>query len=102
MVVFNAVDIDPEWRGKERPPGRYVSKAKIPGNLLTEGTMSVTTAVWEWTPRRRVEFLHKDAVAFQVLDSLEGDSSRGDYVGNLSGAVRPMLDWSTDYVPPRN
>ena len=34
-------------------------------------------------------------------DNLEGDSARGDYIGNLRGAVRPMLDWSTDYVPPR-
>ena len=96
-VIFNAVDIDPEWRGRKRPIGRYVARAKIPGNLLTEGTMSINTAVWEWAPRRRTEFVHKDSVTFHVVDNLDGDSARGDYMGNLRGAVRPMLDWSTDF-----
>jgi len=31
------------------------------------------------------------------VDNLDGDSARGDYMGNLRGAVRPMLDWSTDF-----
>ena len=96
-VIFNAVDLDPEWRGRERPVGRYIARASIPGNLLAEGTMSVNTAVWEWSPRQRLEFVHKNSVTFHVVDNLEGDSARGDYMGNLRGAVRPMLDWSTDY-----
>ncbi len=95
--LFTAMDLDPEWRGKERPAGRYVCRAEIPGNLLAEGTMSVNTALWEWEPRRRLEYHEKEAVAFQVVDNLEGDSARGDYIGNISGAVRPLLNWSTEH-----
>ena len=95
--LFTAMDLDPMWRGKERPVGRYVCKAKIPGNLLAEGTMSINTGLWEWEPRRRMEYYEQEVVAFQVIDNLEGDSSRGDYIGNISGAMRPMLDWVTDF-----
>jgi lipopolysaccharide transport system ATP-binding protein len=37
----------------------------------------------------------RDAVAFQVVDSMDGDSARADYAGPLPGVVRPMLGWST-------
>ncbi len=99
LLIFSAMDLDPEWRGKERRPGVYVSWAEIPGNLLSEGNMSINTALWEWEPKRRIEYHEKDVAAFQVIDSLEGDSARGDYVGQLPGAVRPKLDWRTDMTP---
>jgi lipopolysaccharide transport system ATP-binding protein len=96
--LFSAMDLDPQWRGKVRPPGHYVCQAVIPGNFLAEGTMSINTALWEWEPHRRLEYRQKDVVAFQVLDNLEGDSARGDYIGNIAGAVRPLLDWTTQYT----
>ena len=37
-------------------------------------------------------------VSAQVVDSNEGDSSRGDWAGPLMGVVRPMLDWETEYT----
>ena len=40
-----------------------------------------------------------DAVGFQVVDSLDGDSARGDYAGPMPGAVRPMLTWTTRLDP---
>jgi lipopolysaccharide transport system ATP-binding protein len=95
--LFSAMDLDPQWRGKVRPPGRYVCQAVIPGNFLAEGTMAINTALWEWEPHRRLEYHQKDVVAFQVVDNLEGDSARGDYIGNIAGAVRPLLDWTTQY-----
>lgn len=95
--LFSAMDLDPQWRGKVRPPGHYVCQAVIPGNFLAEGTMSINTALWEWEPHRRLEYHQKDVVAFQVIDNLEGDSARGDYIGNIAGAVRPLLDWNTQY-----
>jgi len=95
--LFSAMDLDPEWRGKVRPPGKYVCRVVIPGNFLAEGTMSVNTALWEWEPHRRLEYHQKEVVAFQVVDNLDGDSARGDYIGDISGAIRPMLDWTTQY-----
>jgi lipopolysaccharide transport system ATP-binding protein len=37
----------------------------------------------------------RDAVAFQVVDSLEGGSARGDYAGAFPGVVRPLLKWDS-------
>ena len=38
-----------------------------------------------------------DAVAFHVIDSLDGDSARGDFAGPMPGFVRPLLRWDTHY-----
>jgi lipopolysaccharide transport system ATP-binding protein len=46
-----------------------------------------------------VHFYEADAVAFQVIDSVDGDAARGDYTGNIPGVVRPMLEWTTRYSP---
>ena len=35
---------------------------------------------------------------FHVVDSMDGDSARGDWGGDFRGAVRPMLGWSTRTV----
>ena len=46
-----------------------------------------------------IEYYEKEVVAFQVIDNIDGDSARGDYIGNISGAMRPMLEWSTGFSP---
>lgn len=97
-VIFCSNDIEPRWLGKERKTGRYVARVVIPGNLLTEGTMVVNTAIWQWEPTRRLEYHVPDAVAFQVVDTLEGDSARGPYIGDMAGTVRPKLEWRTEFV----
>jgi homopolymeric O-antigen transport system ATP-binding protein len=94
--AFVASDLDPNWRRKPRPVGTYTSVAWIPGNLLSEGTLIVGAAVTTMDPVR-THFFERDAVAFQVIDSMEGDSARGDYAGPLPGAVRPLLEWKTSF-----
>ncbi|HMQ29573.1 MAG TPA: ABC transporter ATP-binding protein [Chloroflexaceae bacterium] len=96
--AFSAHDIDPEWRGRRRPRGCYVSTVEVPGNLFSEGTMFVNVGLEVLEPAIR-QFYEHDAVAFQVLDSLDGNSARGDYVGEMSGAVRPLLPWHTRFTP---
>jgi hypothetical protein len=44
-----------------------------------------------------VRLYERDAIAFQVVDSTDGDSARGDYAGSLPGVVRPLLRWETNY-----
>ena len=95
-IIFCSNDTEPQWIAREREPGRYVARVVIPGNLLTEGTMIVNTAIWQWEPTRRIEYHAPDAVAFQVVDTIEGDSARGQYIGDLPGTVRPKLDWRTE------
>jgi lipopolysaccharide transport system ATP-binding protein len=97
--VFIVSDQDPEWRGVKRPAGRFVSTVLVPGNLLAEGTLIVAAAVSTMDPVV-VHFYEPDAVAFQVIDSLDGDSARGDYAGPMPGIVRPLLRWRTRFDLP--
>ncbi len=96
QILFSSIDIEPKWAGVERRPGRYVAKITIPGNYLAEGTMLVNTAVRQWQPAQALEYFVPEAVAFQVIDSFEGDSARGHYPGDLAGVVRPKLEWRTE------
>ena len=98
VCVFVSSDQDTAWRRRPRPTGHYVSTVWIPGNLLSEGTLIVGAAVSTVDPVV-VHFYEADAVAFQVIDSLDGDSARGDYGGNIPGVVRPLLEWDTRVTP---
>jgi lipopolysaccharide transport system ATP-binding protein len=94
ICVFIAHDWDERWRNSPRPVGHYQSTAWIPGNFLAEGSLSVGAAMATYIPHE-VHFHVPDAVAFMIIDSLDGDSARGDFSGHLPGAVRPLLGWST-------
>jgi len=94
--VFVAGDHDPAWRQRSRPIGRYISTAWIPGNFLSEGSLIVGAAISTMDPVT-VHCYERDAVAFQVTDSLDGDSARGDYAGPMPGVVRPLLRWTTQF-----
>jgi lipopolysaccharide transport system ATP-binding protein len=96
ISVFVTADRDPEWRGRPRPRGRFVSTVWIPANFMAEGTFTVGTGVNSYEPFRK----HCDephAVAFQVVDSLDGNSTRGDYAGRYPGVVRPLLPWRHEF-----
>jgi lipopolysaccharide transport system ATP-binding protein len=94
IVAFVLNDLDPEWRGRPRPAGRYRSRACLPGNLLAEGTLVVGAAV----ASARVHVHEREVAAFQVVDSLDGDSARGDYAGPMPGVVRPLVPWTTEFT----
>jgi len=99
VYLFVTSDLDEEWRNRPRPVGRYVATVWLPGNFLAEGTLIVGAALSTLTPLV-VHFYERDAVAFQVIDSLDGDSARGDYAGPMPGVVRPILQWTTRFLPP--
>jgi lipopolysaccharide transport system ATP-binding protein len=96
ICAFVASDHAPDWRQRPRPVGRYVSTAWLPGNMLSEGTLIVGAAISTMDPVV-IHFHERDAVAFQVVDSLDGDSARGDYAGPFPGVVRPLLEWTTNH-----
>ncbi len=96
MCAFGAQDLDPEWRGRKRPAGRYVSTVWIPGNLLAEGMLFVDASMITLEPFI-FQYQSRSAVAFLVTDSLDGDSARGDWTGHIPGVMRPMLKWTTQY-----
>jgi lipopolysaccharide transport system ATP-binding protein len=95
--AFVAHDLDPAWRRRPKPAGRYQSAARVPGNFLADGTMTVGVAVTTYLPFT-VHCQARDAIAFRVLDSAAGDSARGDFAGPIPGAVRPILDCETQLL----
>jgi lipopolysaccharide transport system ATP-binding protein len=99
LCVFSTLGLEPDWRTRPRPMGRLVSTAWIPGNYLAEGTLLVAPRVFSPDPLKS-HFYERDAIAFQVVDSLDGDSARGDWEGAIPGVVRPLLEWTTTTVDP--
>jgi lipopolysaccharide transport system ATP-binding protein len=97
ICAFVTLDLDPTWRGKKRPKGTYVATAWVPGNYLAEGSFFINAGMVTVEPHRIMQFWEQEAVSFQVIDRMEGDSARGDWAKELSGVVRPMLNWETDF-----
>lgn len=101
IEVFLSINTDHEWRNRAYPEGRYRSISWIPGNLLSEGVFFVSPGIRTMNPnirRLRVD----DAVAFQIIDSHDGDTARADFTGKIAGVVRPLLKWETQFSPNRN
>jgi lipopolysaccharide transport system ATP-binding protein len=94
ICVFVTGDTDPAWRRQPKPVGQYVSRVTVPGNFLSEGTLIVDAAISSVDPTT-VHVHERETVAFQVIDSTDGDSLRGDYGGAVPGVVRPHLQWQT-------
>ena len=94
-TLFNALDTDVRWEGPT-PAGDYVSTAWIPGNLLNEGFVTVDVAVVSLGAKLIPHTGFYNAVSFHVYDPGDGDSARGRFGGQLRGAVRPLLEWTTD------
>lgn len=97
VLLFVAMEQVTKWKREPRPKGRYISTARIPGNFLAEGTLLVGAAVSTMNPVK-IHFFERDAVAVQIVDSLDGDSARGDYGGPMPGVIRPVLHWTSELI----
>jgi lipopolysaccharide transport system ATP-binding protein len=100
LCLFSTLGLEAEWRTRTRAMGRLVSTAWIPGNYLAEGMLLVSAAVFSPDPFKP-HFSARDLVAFQVVDSLHGQSARGGWEGAIPGVVRPLLEWETTTVETR-
>jgi lipopolysaccharide transport system ATP-binding protein len=89
-------DWESEWRDRARPVGRHRSTCWIPGNFLAEGTFIVGVALATYLPFQRRAW-EPEAVAFEVIDTMNGDSARGDWAGAFPGIVRPLLPWTNEF-----
>jgi lipopolysaccharide transport system ATP-binding protein len=93
--LFSTHDTNAEWRRNVRPRATYTSTVWVPGNLLAEGSLVGNVSIMSHFPATVLHAYERNAVAFQVVDSPEGDSARGDYIGPMPGVVRPLLNWTT-------
>jgi lipopolysaccharide transport system ATP-binding protein len=97
VCVFATHGHATRWRGVPKKRGTYEARVTIPGNFLAEGMFVVLAAVVTQSPWT-VHAEEPDAVAFQVVGTLEPDSARGDYGKHMPGVIRPVLEWSDDPV----
>ena len=100
--AFSSHDTSDEWRRTAREVGRYRSVISIPGNLLSEGTLRAHASVMSHVPQTTLHAQARNVIAFQVIDTQQGDSARGDYIGPIPGVVRPLLDWRTRFTSPQD
>jgi lipopolysaccharide transport system ATP-binding protein len=94
MSLFAAPEVDPAWRRRPRPKGRFFSTVWIPGNFLTEGKVFVNASMCTLYPTVP-QFSVPHVVSFQVTEGPELGLARGDWPGPIGGAVRPLLKWTT-------
>ncbi len=94
--VFTVQDVTEDWQRRKKEKGEYTSTVWIPANFMAEGTFFVNFAIVTYLPANRVHFNSLDIVSFDVVDSTDGDTARGDYAGKMEGIIRPILDWETE------
>jgi lipopolysaccharide transport system ATP-binding protein len=92
--LFVSHDWFTESRTVCKKPGIYTSTMVIPGNFLAEGVHTSTVALSTYLPFSP-HFEVNEAVSFQIIDSMEGDSARGDLAAEHPGVIRPILEWHT-------
>jgi len=98
VCAFVASEYDLEWHRRPRPAGRFISTAMIPANFLAEGALILCATMATMDPFR-LHFFERDVVAFHVVDSFDGNATRGDYAGPMPGVVRPLLKWTSEFIP---
>jgi lipopolysaccharide transport system ATP-binding protein len=95
-IAFNAMDTGPHSE-ESSTPGVYTSTAWIPPNLLNEGNTTVDVAVCTLRmPKLHGRAQRYEAVSFVVFDPGDGSSARGRFTGQLSGTIRPLLEWTVE------
>ena len=94
-MIFASLNQDPNWYQHPYPVGRYASTAWIPGNFLTAGMLFVTCSLITRSPDT-VQFDEVQIIAFSVRDNMGAGTARGDWAGEMPGAVRPLLKWTTE------
>ncbi|MDQ3100986.1 MAG: ABC transporter ATP-binding protein [Bacteroidota bacterium] len=92
--IFDTHDTVSEMRRHPREKGIWRTTMWIPANLLAEGLITVGVATIKIDPFT-IHFHVTDAVSFNVVDHIRGDSARGDYTLGFPGLVRPFCPWET-------
>lgn len=95
-LLFLAYEANLSWRNCPRKVGKYISQGIVPGHLLTEGTYFVS-AFCRTLRTRAVDIEEHQTVMFQVIESQDDHSARGNIDGHFPGLIRPLLEWKTRF-----
>ncbi len=86
------------WQNQSRPVGVHRSICHIPANLLNEGDISIQAHIS--TNPHTLHAREVDALTIQIVDDFKPGGARGNYTREWPAvAVRPLLEWSFDFVP---
>jgi len=92
--LFVAADMDPEWKDRPRPAGRYASTMWIPSGFLTEGGLTVSATMSSRNPFV-MHYAVSDAVSFQVIDARADEVIQLEDARTTGSVIRPVLPWIT-------
>jgi len=94
VALFNTGPVlEPVWNGRPFPRGLFLSICYVPGDLLNDGTHRVDLYVVK--DQSRVIYHHENILCFEVHDD---PGLRGPWYGKTMGTVRPLLEWTTEYI----
>jgi lipopolysaccharide transport system ATP-binding protein len=95
-LIFTAADTNnPEWNGKLRAPGMYVSRCAIPANFLNEGEYGLQSVAADF-PFQKIAFFEENVMRFHVAQT--GGLS-GQYPEKWPGVICPSLPWTVRRAP---
>ncbi len=94
LTIFTTANYDdPSWGKKKYENGNYHVSCKIPAHLFNDGTYLIDVLLVHES--REVWAEAEGAIRFSVADN---GSTRGDYVGDWHGAVRPYCTWNGEKI----
>ncbi|MEJ7842713.1 MAG: ABC transporter ATP-binding protein [Rubrobacter sp.] len=91
-VFTSGTGVDRERHDLGVPAGDYRNVCRVPGDLLNDGMYSVSVYI---DRNERTVLQDDETLVFDVRDAIE---ARHGWHGKWVGAVRPMLEWSTEFV----
>lgn len=95
--IFDSHENNTRYYSEYKSKGVYESTVWISKNLLSEGPILVGVALVTHDPFV-VHFHEKDTIAFNMKDNQDYSPTRGDYVGDLTGIIRPLLKWESKKI----
>jgi lipopolysaccharide transport system ATP-binding protein len=91
ILLFAVANIhDPQWGKLEYRTGLYQVSCSIPANYLNEGEHYVAIYLTRDNNAGLTDVHQSEVISFSINDR---GSSRGDYVREWGGLVRPVLPW---------
>ena len=73
--------------------GKYTAICCIQGHLLNDGAYFVGLAMSSFSSTVITHYFIKDALSFNVIDTMNDTLTRSGWMGFMPGVVRPLLPW---------
>jgi lipopolysaccharide transport system ATP-binding protein len=98
VTICTTIDESSAWHDRPRPPGRYISRVCIPGDLLNEGLIYITPVIRD--QRTRFRYFHmREAIGFQIINTPHKNWNEVGAVTSVGGIIRPRFNWEVEFDP---